>query len=189
MNDEIENQLEEKETKRKMGFGSLVAWILLFAFFVVLGMQLFKNQQGYLTVGEEAPLFTLETYEGTIITPEDMEGKVVLVNFWASFCISCKDEARELEEAWQFFKDRGDVLFLGVAWSDTTKAALGYIEEYGITYFNGPDLKHAITDAYRMDAVPETYVFDKNGIITATVIGPFSRTEQIILVIESALGN
>ena len=95
----------------------------------------------------------------------------------------------EQTEAWQFYKDRGDVLFLGVAWSDTKKAALGYIEEYGITYLNGPDLKHAITDAYRMEAVPETYVIDKNGIIASTLIGPFSSTEQIILVIETALGN
>lgn len=189
MNDKTENQGEEKEPKRKMGFGTLVAWILLFAFFIVLSMQLFKQQLGVLTVGEVAPEFTLVTFDGEEITPEDWEGKVVLVNFWASFCISCKDEARELEEVWQYYKDSGEVLFLGVAWSDTEKAARGYMEEYGITYFNGPDLKHRITDAYRMEAVPETYVIDRNGIISATMIGPFSGVDHIKLVIESALNK
>lgn len=189
MNEKKETIVDENEPKRKMGFGSIVAWILLFAFFVVLAMQMFKQQLGFLEVGEVAPLFTLEIFDGGVIEPEDMEGKVVLVNFWASFCVSCKDEARELEEAWQYFKDRGDVLFVGVAWSDTNKAALGYLETYGITYPNGPDLRHEITDAYRMEAVPETYVIGKDGLITASMIGPFSSLEQIILIIENALNE
>lgn len=187
MKDKTEIQTGEETPKRKLSFGSLVALIIMAAFFVVLGMQLFKNQQGFLVVGEEAPKFTLVTFDGVEITPEDMEGKVILVNFWASFCISCRDEAPELEEAWQYYKDQGDVLFIGVAWSDTKKAALAYIDEFGITYLNGPDTKHQITDAYRMEAVPESYIIDKNGIISATMIGPFMSTEQIILTIENAL--
>ncbi len=189
MNDKVENNIEEIDPKKKMGFGSLVAWILLFAFFVVLAMQLFKKQLGVLQLGEVAPEFTLVTFDDEVISPEDWEGKVVVVNFWASFCISCKDEARELEEAWQFYKDSGEVIFLGIAWSDTEKAARGYMEEYGITYANGPDTKHLITDAYRMEAVPETYVIDKNGTIAATMIGPFSGLEQIKSVINAALNN
>lgn len=189
MNEKVDIKVEETEPKRKMGFGSLVAWILLLAFFAVLSLQMFKTQQGVLQVGEDAPQFTLVTFDGREITPEDWEGKVVVVNFWASFCISCKDEATELEEAWQFYKDSGDVIFLGVAWSDTKKAALGYMEEYGITYANGPDAKHQITDAYRMEAVPETYIIDRNGKISATMIGPFSGVDHIKLVIDTALNN
>lgn len=187
MNDKIENHVEENEEKKRMGFGALVAWILLFAFIIVLTMQMFKVQQGYLQVGDVAPQFTLVSYDGEEVTPEDMEGKVVLVNFWASFCIPCRNEAEILEEAWQIYEDRGDVLFLGVAWSDTEKAARSYMDEFGITYFNGPDIKHKITDAYRMEAVPETYIIGKDGLISATKIGEFISLDEIILVINSAL--
>src|SRR5436190_12258428 len=64
-------------------------------------------------VARQAPSFTLTLFDGKVVRLADFRGKAVLVNFWASWCVPCRAEARALESAWQKYKDRG-VVFLGV---------------------------------------------------------------------------
>ena len=105
----------------------------------------------------------------------------------ASWCESCKPEARDLESAYQYYLERGDVLFLGVDYVDTEPEALAYLEEFGITYPNGPDLRTKISQAYRVRGVPETFVIDQQGIITHVQIGPYMSLEQILSTIDPLL--
>ncbi len=142
-------------------------------------MVLLRKQQGPVAVGKKPPAFTLTTFDGQQIGPAEMSGKVVLVNFWASWCKPCEQEAPDLESAWEYYQPRGDVLFLGIAWTDTESASLAYIDKFKITYPNGPDLGTTISQAYRITGVPETYIIDKNGILQYYKPSPFTSMAEI----------
>ena len=90
-------------------------------------------------IGEPAPDFVLSTFDGEQIDTTELRGQVIVVNVWASWCKTCVYEAAELEQAYQMYRDRG-VVFLGVDRSDTETKALEYLDRFGITYPNGPDL-------------------------------------------------
>jgi cytochrome c biogenesis protein CcmG/thiol:disulfide interchange protein DsbE len=162
-------------------------WAGLALLFIVLGIGLFRSQQGQVGIGEAAPDFELISFEGETYRLSDYRGSVIVVNFWASWCESCKPEARDLEQAYQDYLERGDVLFLGVDYVDTEPEALGYLEEFGITYPNGPDLRTKISQAYRIRGVPETFIIDQQGIIAHVQIGPYSSLEHIKSTIDPLL--
>jgi len=118
-----------------------------------------------------APDFSLTGFDGRTVTLSQLRGQVVIVNFWASWCPPCREEAAYLEQTWRKYRDRG-VVFIGVDWVDTDKEARAYIEEFDITYLNGPDLGTRIAGAYRIRGVPETFFIDKAGVLQGVHIGP-----------------
>jgi len=115
-----------------------------------------------LASGAAAPDFALETFDGETIRLADLRGRVVVVNFWASWCLPCAEEAADLEAVWRDYRDRG-VTVLGVDYTDTRPAALAYLEAHGITYPNGMDRANAISRRYKLTGVPETAVIDRAG--------------------------
>lgn len=165
----------------------LLLWGGLTLLLVILGISLLRAQQGQVGQGEKAPDFTLHTFDGAVYKLSELKGKVVVVNFWASWCESCKPEAADLEQAWNMYKPRGDVFFLGVDYVDTEPEALAYLDEFGITYPNGPDLKTRISQAFRIRGVPETYIIDQEGMIAHRQIGPFRSLDDILAVIDPVL--
>jgi cytochrome c biogenesis protein CcmG/thiol:disulfide interchange protein DsbE len=186
---EIQTSPPEPSTqKTRPQWGRIFAWVAVIALLVVVAMVLLRKQQGPVAVGQKAPMFTLTTFDGKQISPEDMQGKVVLLNFWASWCKPCEQEAADLEAVWRYYQPQGDVLFLGVAWTDTEKASLGYIDKFDITYPNGPDLGTSISQAYRTTGVPETYIIDKNGNLTYVKLSPFTSQAEIKAAIDPLLG-
>ena len=165
----------------------ILLWGGLTIFLLILGVGLFRSQQAQVNIGEPAPDFELLSFSGERYQLSDLRGKVVVINFWASWCESCKPEAKDLEDAYQFYLSRGDVVFLGVDYVDTEPEALAYLEEFGVTYPNGPDLKTNISQAYRIRGVPETFIIDKNGTIAHLQIGPFRSLPEIHSVIDPLL--
>lgn len=127
-------------------------------------------------VGRPAPAFSVPLFDGGDVTLADLRGKPAVVNFWASWCIPCVDEAPELEKTWQAYKDRG-VAFLGIDYVDTEPKAREFMQKHGITYPNGPDLGSRISYEYRIKGVPETFVIDKDGIVRFVKIGPTTADE------------
>jgi cytochrome c biogenesis protein CcmG, thiol:disulfide interchange protein DsbE len=178
------------ETPTKQGFprwGRILAWVALFALLIIVALVLLQKQQGPIAIGQEPPSFSLATFDGQKISPRDMAGKVVLLNFWASWCKPCEQEAADLESAWRYYQPRGDVLFLGIAWTDTEKASLGYIDKFDITYPNGPDLGTSVSQSYRTTGVPETYIIDKNGNLAYVKLSPFTSLSEIKAAIDPLL--
>jgi cytochrome c biogenesis protein CcmG/thiol:disulfide interchange protein DsbE len=165
----------------------LLVWGGLILLLMVVGLGLIRAQQGQVGQGEQAPNFELTSFEGQTYRLSELEGKVVVVNFWASWCESCKPEARDLEEAWRMLQDRGDVVFLGVDYVDTEPEAMAYLEQFDITYPNGPDKRTEISQAFRIKGVPETYVIDREGRIAHRQIGPFQSLDDILAAIEPEL--
>ena len=173
------------ENPKRFPWGMILVWGTLFLILLVVAINM--KTQGPLEIGKPAPDFVLETMEGDLIALADLKGKVVLVNFWASWCLECRYEAAELQDAWEMYKPDGNVVFLGVAWEDTEKKAAAYLEEFGFTYPNGHDFGSRIGNAYRLTGVPETYIIDTEGNLAFVLIGPFSSFDHIIYAIGPLL--
>lgn len=141
--------------------------------FLVLGLMNAYNEP--LSKGV-APDFTLETFEGETISLSQFRGQVVVINFWASWCDPCREEAPYLEATYRKYQDQG-VVFIGVDYVDTDREARAYLEEFDITYYSGPDLGTRISDAYQIQGVPETFYIARNGEIRGVKIGPLVAPE------------
>jgi len=126
------------------------------------------------SIGAHAPGFTLSLFDGRELSLKELQGQVVVVNFWASWCLPCRDEAPLLERVWQEYKDKG-VVFVGVNVNDVTAKAMAFIEEFTITYPNGPDPYDRISRPYHRTGVPETYLIDKDGRLAKQYIGPIAE--------------
>ncbi len=166
------------------------AWFvlgLLLIVLLVLGLKLRKGER--LQVGDVPPPdLQMTSFDGQTFTLADLRGKVVLINFWASWCTTCKYEAAELERAWRYYSSqRDDVLFLGLDYVDTEEEALRWIEFYDITYPNGPDLGTRWAQTFGIRGVPETYILDKQGRVAALKIGPYTSFQEITAQVEEAL--
>jgi len=166
-------------------WGAALVWIGLIGLLALVGFGLVRTQQGPVGVGATVPDFRLTTFDGQTIDSLDQRGRIMVVNFWASWCKPCEQEAAELEEAHRRLKDEG-VLFVGVNYVDTEPEALAYLERFDITYPNGPDLGTRISQAFRMRGVPETYIVNPEGRLTYVKIGPFESLEEILEAVDTA---
>jgi len=184
------NKVDQKTLQPvRLKLGRILIWLSLVAFLVILGLGLLRTQQGSITIGEKAPVFTLITFDGDEIHLNELTGKIVVINFWASWCKPCEQEAADLEAAWQYYKPGGEVVFLGVAYVDTEPEARAYIQKFNISYPNGLDLGTRISQNYRISGVPETYIFDRDHVLQFVQIGPFQSIAQIKSIIDTYLAQ
>jgi cytochrome c biogenesis protein CcmG/thiol:disulfide interchange protein DsbE len=175
------------EKQKSSLWGTVLAWVFLIGLLALVAAQLSSAQRGVLTRGEPAPEFRLTTFDGEVIGSEEMAGKVVLVNFWASWCKPCEQEAEALQTAWLLYEQRGDVFFLGVDYADTENEALAYLERFRITYPNGRDLGTNIYHSFRARGVPETFIINKLGEIAYFKIGPFTDLNEVVTAVDRLL--
>jgi cytochrome c biogenesis protein CcmG/thiol:disulfide interchange protein DsbE len=171
----------------------IVIWVFLVALLVLVGIILGKRQQGNVQPGDKIPDFTLPLFSSyeyagkSEVKLSDFQGKVVVLNFWASWCKPCEQEAAELEEAWKFYEADGDVVFLGADYVDTEPEARAYLKKFGITFSNGPDMGTKISQMFRISGVPETYFIDQSGVLYYVKIGPFVSVDEIKSIVAQKL--
>jgi cytochrome c biogenesis protein CcmG, thiol:disulfide interchange protein DsbE len=156
-------------------FGRILAYIIVLGLLTFFAFGLVKANAQQRDSGF-APDFSLTGFDGQKVTLSELRGKVVVINFWASWCLPCREEAAYLEQTWRKYKDQ-NVVFIGVDYVDTEKEARAYIKEFDITYINGPDLKTRISDAYNIKGVPETFFVSKNGELKGVHIGPLQSPQ------------
>jgi cytochrome c biogenesis protein CcmG/thiol:disulfide interchange protein DsbE len=186
--DSKETDIVQKTSARsRPHWGRMLVWGGLLALLVILALGLKRSQQGPVQVGDHVSNFSLTTFDGEQINLEDLKGKVVVLNFWASWCKPCEQEAADLEAAWRFYQSRSDVVFLGVDYVDTEPEARAYLQKFAITYANGPDLGTRISQKFRIQGVPETYILDQGNVLQYVQIGPFASLEQIKKYIDPLL--
>jgi len=169
----------------------IIIWVVLMALLVLVGLGLKKAQNPIISIGSKVPDFPLTMFEGysyqgaSEVNFSDLQGKVVVINFWASWCKPCEQEAAELEEAWRTYADGDDVVFLGIAWTDTPDNSKEYLERFDISYPNGPDLGSRISSIFNRNlGVPETYFVGRDGVLRNIKIGPFNSVQEIQATID-----
>lgn len=165
----------------------VLAFALLAGFLTLIALGLIRTQQGPIIIGQTVPPIDLTLFDQGGVKTSDYAGKVVVLNFWASWCKPCEQEAADLERAWQSYEPGGQVVFIGVDYVDTEPEARAYLKKFGITYPNGPDLGTKASQAFRIRGVPETYIIDRQGKLRFAQIGPFQSVEEIKSAIDPLL--
>ena len=112
----------------------------------------------------------MEGLDGSEVSLASLEGKVVVLNFWASWCGPCRREMPDFQEAWEEHQDQG-VVFVGIAVDDTASEASKFAEQVGVTYPLALDTTGDVARAYRLQAVPSTYFIDRQGKLATRLHG------------------
>lgn len=122
--------------------------------------------------GFTAPNFTLDLLDGSTVALSDLRGKVVLVNFWTSWCPPCRLEMPAIEKAYRSYKDIGFVVIgLNLTAQDSEQAAADFAKEIGLTFPIALDRDNATGNLYRITALPTSYFIDRKGVIRSVVVG------------------
>ena len=150
-----------------------------------------KNSQYKPAVGYMAPGFTLEVMkEKRVVNLSDYKNKVVLLNFWASWCFPCREEMPSMQELYQIFKGRDfEILAVNLDKFGEEKV-FSFVSNYGLTFpiLLDKELKTALS--YEVRNIPTTYIIDKNGVIKEKIIGAIRWTKpEFVNKIETLMGS
>lgn len=162
--------------------GILVLFTLIILSVMGKGLFLSPNTTESALVGKQAKPFQVSVLDGanllsgkSEVSLNDFAGKTLVINFWASWCESCREEAREFEAFWQAYSS--EVTVLGVAIQDTPEEALSFAKAYGKTYPIALDISGKAGIDYGVTGVPETFIIDSTGKIANKVNGPVTKVE------------
>lgn len=156
------------------------------AFLALLTVALLKNSPPP-RVGDVAPFFQAELLSGDgELTLDDLRGRPAVINFWASWCLPCKDEAPMLSEAAARYGD--EVTFVGVDIRDARTSATEFVERWELDYMHVRDEDLAIYDDFGLTGQPETFFLDEDGVILEHVPGPLFR-ESLFQMLDSLVAR
>ncbi len=117
-----------------------------------------------LAEGNLAPNFTITTVEGQELALSDLRDKVVLLNFWGTWCGPCRREMPEFQKAYEEWQEEG-FLILAIAYNDTEAAIRDFRDEFGLTFPLALDDSGEINDSYAVQTRPSTYIIGRDGLI------------------------
>ncbi|MBI4746194.1 MAG: redoxin domain-containing protein [Deltaproteobacteria bacterium] len=124
-------------------------------------------------VGDQAPAFSLKDMKGNTVTLDSLKGKVVFLDFWASWCDPCKEELPELELLYsKYGKDGFEVIGVSVDKSESNVAA--FLKKRPVSFTILPNIKGDVAEAYGLPGMPTGYIIGKDGVIRHRHVG-FAR--------------
>ncbi|MBI5641535.1 MAG: TlpA family protein disulfide reductase [Nitrospirae bacterium] len=126
-----------------------------------------------------APDFSLKDLNGKSVSLSSFKGKVVLLNFWATWCPSCKAEMPSLNSLYNEMKPRG-LEIVAVSTDKSLNDVKGYLSKKGLDFLVLMDESRSVTKQYKVFSLPTTFLIDKNGIIVEKFYGDYDWTEQEI---------
>ncbi len=169
----IQHERPQAEVEARRGRAVVVgaALAILLAAFGAVWLQSSKYEP--LTVGKTAPDFSLPDLSDTTVRLSDYRGKVVFLNFWATWCQPCREEMPSMEVLYKTFqKDGLVVLAVSIDRVTTKKDIPPFIKSMSLTFPVLVDSWGQTDKSYKLMGVPETYIIDQQGILREKVIGP-----------------
>jgi len=124
-------------------------------------------------VGQSAPNFSLAMLSNSsksVLSLANFKSKPIILNFWASWCDPCKQEAPLLESSWKHMQMQGkDVVFLGIDFQDSSDNGLSFLQLNSITYSNVLDTSGSVASKYGVTALPQTIFINRQGVVISRV--------------------
>lgn len=165
----------------KLGAQALAVGLVLALLALLIWKVAFKNQGGGVAAKIDkghitnAPNFTLGRLDKQgRLALDSLRGKTVVLNFWASWCRPCNNEAPALEEAWQ--RHDGKVVVLGVDVNDFSGDARKFMRQHGVTYPIVHDNKYLTYGSYGLTGLPETFFVDRRGRVVGHYAGQVNQS-------------
>ena len=123
-------------------------------------------------VGHPATGFTLSALESAnekgVLSLSDFKGKPIVLNFWASWCVPCKEELPLLENTWKQMQAQGkDVIFIGIDYQESSSAATNFLQQNGVTYPAALDASGSVASTYGIASLPDTFFINRDGIVVS----------------------
>ena len=181
---DAEEPAEPSPPRRHRGrtIAIVLAPVVLFALLLATGLGKDPRALPSELIGKPAPPFSLPRLDadGTIAS-KDLAGQVVVLNFWASWCVPCREEHTALQDAWSRYRERG-VVVLGVSFEDSAEGAMDFRDEIGGDWPLATDPGSKTAIAYGVFGVPETFVIAPDGTVAAKTTGAVSYdwlTDQV----------
>jgi peroxiredoxin len=175
-----------QEKKKKFGL-SLVALVSIATVLVIFksvinlespNFSMRPPQSRVISTGKKAPNFTLKDIQGNEATLTDFEGKVVLIDFWATWCGPCVKAMPHMQSLYEIYKEK-DVIILGINSGERKDKVEPFLKEHKITYRILLDQRSEVIRKYGVRGIPTFFIIDKKGIIRYSYTGMPSN-EQII---------
>ncbi len=158
---------------------AMTAFILATIATLAISLRQNPNQSEDALAGKNALDFQVEHISGqapqgkSVFGMQDFIGKPLILNFWASWCTSCRHEAKELEAFWQKYQDQG-IQVVGIAVQDSQEAAHNFLRDHPKSYLLGLDKDSIASINYGVTGVPETVLIDKHGRVVEKFQGPLT---------------
>ena len=131
------------------------------------------------TIGRPAAAFTLQKLDGSgTLALDDAKGKVIVINFFASWCIPCKEENPALVRVYERYRS-SDVVFVGVLYQDSRDSGLRYVRDNGVVWPTASDDDGRVAFSYGVFGIPETYFIGADGVIQGRHFGPIDETTLV----------
>lgn len=146
----------------KIGIGVLLAGLAWVIFSTL--------QEPLIVEGSQAPKFAVRSDSGTLLTPTEFGGKLLLLNFWASWCAPCVDEAPSLNQLSERLKPAGLVV-LGVSVDHKEAAYKDFLTHFRLGFPTYRDPRQNLSFQYGSYKFPESYLIDRNGKVVMKIIG------------------
>lgn len=143
--------------------------------FLIFGLLRSNNGTATTTAPKPAPVFELKSYDNRVISSEAFMGKPWVLNFWASWCIPCREEAPLISRYAQKYQNQA--AFVGITLNDRPEDARAFIQKYQLSFPSLIDPNTQTGIAYGVSGVPETFFIDAKGQIVAHKQGPLMEAE------------
>jgi peroxiredoxin len=174
----------------EMSKSTIAKWALMgIAAAGVAWMAFHPRPKGPVTLGQEAPGFTLQQLPSGKLSLSQFKGQVVVVNFWATWCPPCIEETPSLEQFATQMKPDG-VTVIGVSVDEDPKALENFVQHFHISYPVARDPSAALANSYGTYKLPESYIIGRDGHVAEKIIGATNWTDpRMIAFVKSLAGN